>query len=435
MKILVIGGGGREHALCWKIAQSKRVTKIFCAPGNAGISRVAKNVSISASDIAGLAAFAEKEAIDLTVVGPEYPLVDGIVDEFERRGLSIFGPSKRAAALEGSKSFAKKFLTKCNIPTANYAVFSEAALARTYLKDQKFPLVIKVDGLAAGKGVMICKTRSDAESAVDAILKKKEFGSAGESIVIEEFLEGEEASFIVMSDGENVIPLASTQDHKAVYDADHGPNTGGMGAYSPVPIITKELEQKILNEIMIPTVLGLQNEGRKFVGFLYAGLMICDGKPYVLEYNVRCGDPETQPLMMRLDTDIIDLFEAAMNGDLARAVINWDSKAVVCVVMASRGYPGNYERGIVIKGIEDVDAMQDVVVFHAGTKKENDKWFTNGGRVLGVTAKAEGIKNAIDLVYRATEKIHWDGVHYRKDIGHKALKYETEGQIEIWHDK
>lgn len=432
MRVLVIGSGGREHALCWKIAQSDRVDRVFCAPGNAGISQVAEIVPISASDIVGLTRYAKKGKMDLTVVGPELPLVGGIVDEFERADLPIFGPNKRASILEGSKAFTKKFLTKYNIPTANYTIFTDAAKAKGYLKGQRYPLVVKADGLAAGKGVIICKTKGDAESAIDAMLKKKEFGQAGNTVIIEEFLEGEEASFIALSDGERILPLAASQDHKPVYDGDQGPNTGGMGAYSPAPVVTREMGEKICNEIILPTVRGMKCEGRDFVGFLYAGVMISDGKPYVLEYNVRCGDPETQPLMARLDSDIVSLFEASLEGTLDQASVKWDDCASVCVVMASRGYPGNYEKGLVISGIEDAQAMQGVVVFHAGTKKDDGRWLTTGGRVLGVTAKGENIKEAINRTYQAVEKISWEGAHYRKDIGSKALKYEVEGQMELY---
>lgn len=432
MKILVVGSGGREHALCWKIAQSTRVEKIFCAPGNDGIAEVAEIVSISASNTKGLMDFAEKEKIDLTVIGPELPLVNGIVDEFERRGLLVFGPNKRASILEGSKAYTKKFATKYNIPTANYAIFTKALDAKKYLRGHKFPLVIKADGLAAGKGVIICKSEGDAEAAIDSMLKKKEFGDAGKTIIVEEFLQGEEASFIALSDGKNVIPLASSQDHKQIYDGDQGPNTGGMGAYSPAPIVTKKMGKKIFEDILLTTVNGMRDEGREFVGFLYAGVMISDGKPYLLEYNVRCGDPETQPLMMRLDTDLVTLFEAALEGRLDEATIEWERRASVCVVISSRGYPGNYEKGKVIKGIEDANAMQDVTVFHAGTKKEANRWVTNGGRVLCVTAKDVSIKAAMERAYAAVDKINWEGAHYRKDIGSKALKYEGEGQMQLY---
>ncbi len=432
MRVLVVGSGGREHALCWKIAQSEKVDKVYCAPGNAGMTQVADIVSISAGDISGLAAFVEKEKIDFTIVGPELPLVEGIVDEFERLGLPVFGPTKRASILEGSKVFTKKFLTKYKIPTANYAVFTDAAEAKTYLKTHSYPLVIKADGLAAGKGVIICKTRGDAESTVDAMLKKKEFGDAGNTIIVEEFLEGEEASFIALSDGDHILPLASSQDHKPIYDGDQGPNTGGMGAYSPAPVVSKELGEKIVNDVMLATIRGMKDEGRPFVGFLYAGVMVKNGKPYVLEFNVRCGDPETQPLMVRLNSDIVPLFESALEGTLDQVKTEWDKRASICVVMSSRGYPGNYEKGLEITGIEDAEALPDVVVFHAGTKKEGGQLLTNGGRVLGVTAKGETIQAAIDNVYQAVGKIHWEGAHYRKDIGQKALKYEIEGQMELY---
>lgn len=431
MRVLVIGSGGREHALCWKIAGSEKVGKVYCAPGNSGMEDVAELVPLSASNISGLADFAEKEKISLTVVGPELSLVAGIVDEFDRRGLPVFGPNKRAAQLEGSKVFMKKFLSKYGIATANYAVFKEAAAAKDYIRDVDFPLVIKADGLAAGKGVVICKSQADAESAIDAMLKKKEYGDAGSMILVEDFLKGEEVSFIAMSDGEHILPLATSQDHKAVYDGDQGPNTGGMGAYSPAPIVSRELSDKIVNEIMLPTVRGMKKEGRPFVGFLYAGLMISDNKPYVLEYNVRCGDPETQPLMMRLKSDIVMLFEAALEGTLDSVNVEWDARPSVCVVMASRGYPGNYEKGEKIFGLETVSSAEDVKIFYAGAKKINGEWVTSGGRVLGVTAIGETIKAAMSNAYAVVDKIRWDGAHYRKDIGQKALRYETLGQLDL----
>lgn len=431
MRVLVIGSGGREHALCWKIAQSDKVSKVFCAPGNDGISLVAETISISAGDINALADFAIKENVDLTIVGPELPLVDGIVDEFQRRELKIFGPSKRAAILEGSKSFTKKFLTKYKIPTANYGVFTELSSAKEYLKKVEYPVVIKADGLAAGKGVIIAKKKGDAEAALESMLKKKDFNKAGLTVVIEDFLRGEEVSFIAISDGKNILPLASSQDHKPAYDDDQGPNTGGMGAYSPAPIVDKEMQDRIINEVIIPTVKGMESEGRIFVGFLYAGVMITEGNPYVLEYNVRCGDPETQPLMIRLESDIVPIFEAAIDGTIDKMNAIWENKFSVSVVMASKGYPGNYEKNFEIKGIEDAEAMRDVVVFHAGTRKEGGKWYTNGGRVLNVTGKGDTITDAIRLTYEAVNKIHWDGVQYRKDIGKKALKYEIHGQMNL----
>ncbi len=421
MKILIIGSGGREHALAWKLAQSPKAEKLFCAPGNAGIAGIAECVPIKIDDINALTEFAKKNKIGLTVVGPEASLVAGIVDAFERNGLKVFGPSKRAAQLEGSKAYAKTFMQKHKIPTANYGTFSEADEAKSFVKAHGLPIVVKADGLAAGKGVIICKNESDANAAIDAMLKRGEFGEAGKRIVIEEFLEGEEASFICISDGKNVLPLATSQDHKAVYDHDHGPNTGGMGAYSPAPIVTPELSERVMNEVIRPAIEGLAAEGRAYKGFLYAGLMISNGIPRVLEFNVRMGDPETQPIMMRMRTDLVDLIEAAIAGELDKQDIRWDDSVSVCVVMASRGYPGNYEKGIEIRGLDAAGALPGAVVFHAGTAVKDGKMVTDGGRVLGVTALGGNYREAVSRAYEAVEKISWEGVHYRKDIGWRAL--------------
>ncbi len=363
----------------------------------------------------------EKNKIGLTVVGPEASLVAGIVDAFERNGLKVFGPSKRAAQLEGSKAYAKTFMQKYKIPTANYGTFSEADEAKAFVKAHGLPIVVKADGLAAGKGVIICKNESDSNAAIDAMLKRAEFGEAGKRIVIEEFLEGEEASFICISDGKNVLPLASSQDHKAVYDHDQGPNTGGMGAYSPAPIVTPELTARVMKEVIRPAIKGLAAEGRAYKGFLYAGLMISNGVPRVLEFNVRMGDPETQPIMMRMRTDIVDLIDAALEGELDKQELRWDDSVSVCVVMASRGYPGHYEKGLEIKGLDSSGAMPGTVVFHAGTAIKNGKTVTDGGRVLGVTALGGSYREAVGRAYEAVEKISWEGVHYRKDIGWRAL--------------
>lgn len=421
MKILVIGSGGREHALAWKLAQSPKAKKVFCAPGNAGIARVAECVPIKADDTAALLDFTKKQKINLTVVGPEMALTTGVVDSFERSGLKIFGPSKLAAQLEASKAYSKKFMQKYKIPTANYGVFTDANEARSFVKSHGLPVVVKADGLAAGKGVIICKNESDSNSVIDAMLKRGEFGEAGYRVVIEEFLEGEEASFICISDGRHVIPLASSQDHKAVYNHDSGPNTGGMGAYSPAPVVTEELKERIMSEIIRPVVNGMSAEGRSFVGFLYAGLMISNGVPRVLEFNVRMGDPETQPLMVRLRTDLVELIGAALEGKLDKTEIRWDDAVSVCVVMASRGYPGHYEKGCEIKGLDAAEQMPGVVVFHAGTAMKNGKIVTDGGRVLGVTGLGNNYREAIDRAYSAVGKITWDGVHFRKDIGYRAL--------------
>lgn len=425
MKILVIGSGGREHALCWKIAQSPKVEMVYCAPGNAGISKVAECVNISADDISGLKNFVIKENIGLTVVGPELPLTLGIVDNFEKDGLRIFGPGKDAARLEGSKSFSKKLMVKYNIPTAAYSVFNDLKEAKTYIENQGPPLVIKADGLAAGKGVLICYTIDDAYQAVDLMMKEKNFGAAGESIIIEELLEGEEISFLAFSDGNNVLPLASSQDHKPVYDGDKGPNTGGMGAYSPAPIVTDEMNNWILENVMTPVVKGMEKEGCPYKGILYAGLMMTNDGPKVLEFNCRFGDPEAQPLLVRMKTDIVPILEAAMDGSLASEKIEWDDRTSICVVISSEGYPGDYEKGREIRGLEKLEELEDVEVFHAGTALSNGKLVTSGGRVLGITALGDGIEKAIDSVYKALEYVSWEGAHYRHDIGAKALKLKS----------
>lgn len=421
MKILVIGSGGREHAIVWKIAQSKKVEKIFCATGNPGISEFAECVDIKAEDINGLKSFASKQGIDLTVVGPEQPLTTGIVDEFESAGLKIFGPSKKAAEIEGSKAFSKELMQRYNIPTAAYKFFDNADESKEYAEKHHPPVVVKADGLAAGKGVFICPTMDEAFLAIDIIMNQKIFGEAGNRVVIEEFLVGEETSFLAFTDGETVLPMASAQDHKRVYDNDEGPNTGGMGAYSPAPIITPSMQKKIMNEIMLPTVNAMKSEGMVFKGVLYAGLMLTKKGPKVLEFNARFGDPETQPILMRLKTDIVDVFMAVVENRLKDIKLEWDKKSAVCVVMASEGYPGDYEKGGLITGLAQVKNMKDVFVFHAGTSLKNGEIVTNGGRVLGVTAIGTGIKRAIKNVYKAVEKIEWDGVHYRTDIGAKAV--------------
>ncbi|MBI3399123.1 MAG: phosphoribosylamine--glycine ligase [Deltaproteobacteria bacterium] len=422
MTILVIGSGGREHALVWKIAKSRRIKKIFCAPGNPGIAQLAECVSIKTEDINSLREFAIKEKIGLAVVGPELPLTSGIVDSFEEKGLKIFGPSKKASEIEGSKVFAKDLMQTYGIPTANYKVFKNPKDAKDYIKGHSLPLVIKADGLAAGKGVIICKTREDAIDAIKLIMEKKAFGEAGDRVIVEEFLKGEEVSFFAITDGKTVLSLPPCQDHKAIFDGDKGPNTGGMGAYSPTPIITAKLKQEIMSRIMIPTVKAMEKEGRPYKGVLYAGLMITKDGPRVLEYNCRFGDPETQPIMMRLKNDIVDVLSAAVEERLNKIKLNCDNKLALCVVMASKGYPGDYEKGKEIKGIEEASNLKDVVVFHAGTTLNGDKLVTAGGRVLGVTAMGVGIKRAINKAYEAVSRIKWEGVHYRKDIGEKAIK-------------
>lgn len=425
MKILVIGSGGREHALVWKIAQSSMVSEIFCAPGNAGIEEMAKLVSIKADDVDSLLGFAKEKKIDLTIVGPELPLTSGIVDFFEEAGLKIFGPSKKAAELEGSKAFAKYLLKKNNIPTANYELFTSSQSAREYLKNQKFPVVIKADGLAAGKGVIICESLKSAEQAVEEILGEKVFGIAGNKIVIEEFLEGEEASVLAFSDGENVLPLVPAQDHKAIYDGDRGPNTGGMGAYSPPPIVTDAIAEEILENILKPTIKAMAQEGRAYKGILYAGLMITRKETKVLEFNVRFGDPETQPILVRMESDIVPLFLAAIEGTLNTQKIKWRKDASVCVVMASTGYPGSYPKGEEILGVDKLKNDSNTVVFHAGTKKVDNKLVTNGGRVLGVTSLGNTVSEAIKNSYRAVARISWENLYYRRDIGKKAAGSKT----------
>lgn len=421
MKILVVGSGGREHSLVWKLRESPRVEKIFCAPGNAGISAMATCLDIGSNEIEKLADFAVSEGIALTFVGPEEPLTLGIVDLFETRGLKVFGPSRKAAALEGSKVFMKDLLEKYQIPSAFYKVFSDRDQAVSYITAQGAPIVIKADGLAAGKGVIVAGTVEEAVQAVDLILTDKAFGAAGKTIVVEEFLPGEEASFIAFTDGKTIMPLPTSQDHKAVYDGDTGPNTGGMGAYSPAPVVTEALHAQVMEKVMAPTVRALAAEGCPYKGMLYAGLMIKDGQAKVLEFNCRFGDPEAQPLLMRVKTDLVDIIEAVIEGRLDTVDLVIDPRPTVCVVMASGGYPGKYEKGKVIEGAE-ADFGPDVMVFHAGTALRDGKTVTAGGRVLGVTARAAKLEEAISAAYGAVKKISWEGCYYRTDIGQKALK-------------
>ncbi len=421
MKVLVVGGGGREHALVWKIAQSPKVSKVYCAPGNAGISEKATLVPVQANDLNRLLKFALEEKIDLTVVGPEDPLTRGIVDLFESNGLLIFGASKKAAEIEGSKAFAKEMMKKYLIPTASYEIFDHRNDAVKYIRSQGAPIVVKADGLAAGKGVIVCKTVEEAIHSVDQIMTEKIFGNAGSRVVVEEYLVGEEASYIAFTDGKTILPMASSQDHKPILDGDQGPNTGGMGAYSPAPVVTEEVHEKIIEKVLRPVIYGMGEEGRPYKGVLYAGLMIHEGHPKVLEFNARFGDPETQPVLMRMKGDIVPILEACMQGTLSRHKIEWDTRASVCVVMASRGYPGDYEKGKVIEGLKEVSRMERVSVFHAGTTLKDGQILTNGGRVLGVTGLGEDIPRAIERAYQAVKKISWDGVYYRTDIGQKAL--------------
>ncbi len=430
--ILVVGAGGREHALCWKFARSPRVETVYCAPGNAGIARHAACVDIGASDMEGLLAFAMDKRIDITIVGPEAPLAQGIVDLFEDRGLVCFGPDKKAAQIEASKVFTKDLLSKYNISTGKYRVFADPDSAKDFvLHETGAPVVIKADGLAAGKGVILCFSIEEALEAIDLVLVKRAFGEAGDRVIVEEFLQGEEASFMAITDGKNVLPLATSQDHKAVYDDDKGPNTGGMGAYSPAPVVNARLFDRIMGEIMVPTVNAMAAEGMPYKGVLYGGLIIKEGQPKVLEFNCRFGDPEAQPILMRLRTDLLDVVEAASAGRLQELQLDWDERAAVCVVLASKGYPGKYEKGKVIKGLEEAEKMKDVMVFHAGTALKNGKYVTAGGRVLGVTALGSTIKEAIERAYEAVSKISWEGMHYRRDIGQKALKHLSSPVVSI----
>jgi phosphoribosylamine--glycine ligase len=422
MKVLVVGGGGREHALVWKVSQSLKVTKIYAAPGNAGIAQLAECVPLKAEDVPALLAFAKKTGIDLTIVGPEGPLSLGIVDEFAKAGLRIFGPSGKAAIIEGSKQFSKDLMKKYGIPTAEYGVFTDRAKAEAYVREKGAPIVVKADGLAAGKGVVVAETVEEALKAVELIMGQKAFGAAGDRVVIEECLRGEEASFMAFSDGKTVVPMASSQDHKRVFDADKGPNTGGMGAYSPAPVVTRKLERQVMDTIMVPTVRAMEKEGRLFKGVLYAGLMIRDNEAKVLEFNARFGDPETQPIMARLETDLITIIEAIIEERLVRTDISWKPDSAVCVVMASGGYPGNYEKGREITGLERAAKHKNVIVFHSGTAGKNARIVTDGGRVLGVTGIGTTVAAAIDNTYAAVRDISFEGAHYRRDIGARALE-------------
>ncbi|MCJ7772278.1 MAG: phosphoribosylamine--glycine ligase [Desulfobacterales bacterium] len=422
MKVLVIGGGGREHALVWKIAQSPKVKKIFCAPGNAGMVKLATCVPISAEDINHLVEFGKGNKIDLTIVGPEAPLSEGIVDVFEKNGLRIFGASKKAARIESSKSFAKWLMEKHGIPTAKGKTFTSYKQAEIYIRKTGVPIVVKADGLAAGKGVMVCYTENEAINALKQVLIKKDFGDAGNKVVIEEFLVGEEASFLAFTDGKTLIPLPSSQDHKPIYDDDKGPNTGGMGAYSPAPVVDRNIHRKIMEEVMEPTVRAMAAEGCPYKGVLYAGLMIENDQIKVLEFNGRFGDPEAQPLLIRMKNDIVPVLEAVIDERLHECDLEIDDRASVCVVMASGGYPGSYKKGIPISGLDTAGKMKDVVVFHAGTALKDSTIVTSGGRVLGVTALGDSIEKAIEKAYQAVSKIKFHDVFYRKDIGKKAIK-------------
>lgn len=427
MKVLVIGGGGREHSIVWKLNQSPRVSKIYCAPGNAGMARIAECVDINVNDVDALLDFVKYNWIDLTVVGPEAPLTAGIVDAFIKEGRTIFGPNSSGARLEGSKIFAKDFMQKYGIPTAEYKSFSSYLHAEEYVRLKGAPLVVKADGLAAGKGVIVAATVEEALDALKLIMKDRAFGDAGKKVIVEQCLKGEEASFMILTDGKTVVPLATSQDHKQIYDGDRGPNTGGMGAYSPAPIVTDRLRADIMQNIVAPVMKGLSRERIVYRGVLYIGIMVCEGDPFVLEFNVRFGDPEAQPVLARLDCDLFDLLKAAAEGRLEDMQVSWKDEASICVVLSSKGYPGSYEKGMVIEGLDSFTDDSNVVVFHAGTNLNNNHIVTSGGRVLGVTALGRDIQAARDNAYKAIEKIHFDGMHFRKDIGAKAMKDRGQG--------
>ena len=420
MKVLVVGSGGREHALCWAIAKSKKLQKLFCAPGNGGIARVSECVDISAEDISGIVNFAKSEKIGLVVVGPEAPLVAGMADRLEEAGIKVFGPSAEAAMIEGSKGMMKDLCAKYDIPTATYARFDECNAAKEYIRAHGAPIVVKADGLAAGKGVILCRNENEAYAAIDHIMIEDAFGDAGAEVVIEEFMTGEEASFFALVDGKHVLPLVAAQDHKAVGDGDEGPNTGGMGAYSPAPVVDKAMAKTIMETIIEPTIRGMAVDGTPYKGVLFAGLMITDTGPKLIEYNCRFGDPECQALMMRLESDLLEVLLAAVTGGLDQVELKWSRNAALTVVMAVNGYPGGYEKGSEIKGIDDAEAG-GAVVFHAGTKTDGEKILANGGRVLNVTALAPGVAKAQAKAYDAVAKIDWPEGFCRSDIGWRAI--------------
>jgi phosphoribosylamine--glycine ligase len=420
MRVLVVGGGGREHALAWRLSRSPQVERVWCAPGNAGIADVATCVALAPDDLKGLVRFARDQTIDLTVVGPEMPLTLGVVDRFAQEGLRAFGPTAAAARLEGSKVFAKELLRQLRVPTAFFGAFDDADQAERFIDEVGAPVVVKADGLAAGKGVFICHTVPEAKAAVDQIMRQRLFGDAGERVVVEECLQGEELSFMAITDGDVVLPLAESQDHKRVLDGDRGPNTGGMGAYSPVPLMTPELRAHVMRDIMEPVVAGLDRQGTRYTGVLYAGLMVHEGQAKVLEFNVRFGDPEAQVLMMRLSSDLAALMDAAVEGTLADVAVAWDPRAAACVVLAAEGYPGPVDRGRPIDGLEALRGWTNGMVFHAGTRRDGDRVVTDGGRVLGVTAMGDTIAGAVASAYEAVARIGWPGMHFRADIGHRA---------------
>ena len=422
MRVLVVGGGGREHTLVWKIAQSPLCDRIFCAPGNGGTLEIAENIDVGAEDIDGLLSFAKGEGIDLTVIGPEVPLVNGISDIFKEQGLSVFGPGKNGAMIEGSKAFAKSLMRKMGVKQAAFEEFMNPDKALSYLRTEQFPVVIKASGLAAGKGAIIVDDFTEAEKAINEIMVEKRFGASGDVVVIEEFLKGEEVSLLVLTDGETVIPFISSQDHKQVFDGDKGPNTGGMGAYAPAPVLEKRDAGKVIDTIILPILEGLRKEGIEYKGVLYAGIMMTEDGAKVLEFNCRFGDPETQVILPLLDSDLLEVLLMTANGELKNASLKWSEGSAVCVILASGGYPGKYEKGKQITGINRLKGKEDIVLFHAGTREENEKLITAGGRVLGVTGIGSNLKDAIDKTYAAVSEISFEGMYYRKDIGNKGLK-------------
>lgn len=424
MKILVVGSGGREHALLWALHRSPQKTELYAAPGNGGTIEIATNVPIRAEDIDGLVSFARREGIDMVVVGPEAPLALGLVDRLQEVGIPAFGPTAAAARIESSKAFSKQFMREHGIPTGDFAIFTDYASARAYLEAHPAPIVVKADGLAAGKGAFVCHTDEEAQEALRAIMVERRFGSAGDRVVIEEYLTGQEVSVLAFVDGERVEPMILSQDHKAAYDGDRGPNTGGMGCYAPAKILSQPMLQRVVDQVLQPAVDGLRAMGTPYVGVLYAGLMVEGDRFYVLEFNCRFGDPETQVIVPLMETDLLAVLEACINGDLSQMTLRWTKQTAVCVVLASGGYPGEYERGFVIEGLDEIKDWEDIIIFHAGTRREGDRLLTDGGRVLGVTAVAENLPRAIRRAYEAVERIHWPGMFYRRDIGAKGLVKE-----------
>ena len=422
MKILLVGGGGREHAMAWKLAQSKHCTRLLAAPGNPGIARVAECVPIAADNVAGLVKFATKEKVELVVVGPEKPLIDGLADRMRKAGIATFGPSQAAAQVEGSKAWSKSVMTQFAVPTAEYRTFQRMAEALHYVDNHEEPLVVKASGIAAGKGVFVCRSQDEARHAIEVIMKDKAFGQAGETVLVEERLTGEEASILALIDENSIYMLESSQDHKAVFDDDKGPNTGGMGAYSPAPVVTDRILGQIEREVLVPMVHGMKTEEAQYQGLLYAGIMVTAGGPKVLEFNARFGDPEAQPLLVRLRSDFVEVLQATIESRLAEITLDWDPRPAVCVVMASGGYPDAYEKGKEITGIDEAELVPDVTVFHAGTRAEDGKLYTDGGRVLGVTALGQDITQARDRAYEAIRHIHFHRAHYRTDIAAKAIR-------------